>query len=194
MIDKKEITGIILAGGKSERMGTDKGLIKLNNKPFIEHIITALEALVSNIIIVTNSKDYDAFGLIRVEDKIKNAGPLAGIYSGLKASKSAFNLVMSCDIPLINRTVLKQLITNMEDNHDIVQVESQGQSMPLIGLYRKRCEPIFYKLLLEGERRLRFAVNSCMVKTIVLDPKLDVYTTNINTPEQLKQIRNDHKR
>jgi len=192
MIDKKHITGIILAGGKSQRMGTDKGLIIWNNKPFIKHIIDVLEPLVSEIIIVSNTNNYDAFALKRIEDDIKNAGPLAGIYSGLKASKTDYNLVLSCDIPLINTNILKQLINNIEDKIDIVQIESKGQSMPLIALYKKQCETIFHKLLLENERRLRFAVNTCNVKTILLDENLNASTANINTPEQLKQINNDH--
>lgn len=192
MIDKKNITGIILAGGKSQRMGTDKGLIQLKNKPFISHIIEALNPLVSKTIIVSNSIKYDAFGLKRIEDDIKNAGPLAGIYSGLKASKTNYNLVLSCDVPLINTTILKVLINSIEENTDGIQIKSAGQNMPLIALYKKQCEPIFLKLLLDGERRLKFAIKACRITTIVLDKELEKHTTNINTPEQLKQISNDN--
>ena len=192
MIDKKHITGIILAGGKSQRMGTDKGLILWNNKPFIQHIIKALTPITSKTIIVSNNKKHDAFGLTRIEDLIKNAGPVAGIYSGLKTSKTTYNLVLSCDIPLINTKILKQLIINMDEDIDIVQIESKKQTMPLIALYKKHCETIFYQLLQEGERRLKVVVNTCKVKTIILDDNLNAYTKNINTPEQLKQINHDH--
>lgn len=194
MINKNNITGIILAGGKSQRMGTDKGLIKLNNKPFINHIIDALNPLVSETIIISDNKNHDAFGLKRVDDEVKNAGPLAGVYSGLKASKTLYNIILSCDIPLINTDILKQLISNIENEVDSIQIKSQEQTMPLIALYKKRCEPIFHKLLLEGERRLRFALNSCNVKTIVLNKDLEIYTANINTPEQLNKITNDNNR
>ncbi|QXP59364.1 molybdenum cofactor guanylyltransferase [Olleya sp. HaHaR_3_96] len=192
MLDRTNITGIILAGGKSQRMGTDKGLILLHNSPFIKHISIALKPLVSEIIIVSNIQKHDIFGFKRIEDDIENAGPVAGIYSGLKASKTDYNLVLSCDIPLINTTILRQLISNIENDVDIVQIKSKGQTMPLIALYKKQCESIFYKLLLEGERRLKIAVNSCTVKTINLDKNLEDYTANINTPEQLKKISNDN--
>lgn len=188
MTDKKNITGIILAGGKSSRMGTDKGFLKLNNKLFIEHIIDALKPLVSNVIIVSNLKSYDIFGLQRINDDIENAGPLAGIYSGLKASKTELNLVLSCDVPLINKKNLQQLLDAAEEAIDIVQIESQGQQMPLIALYKKQCESIFHKLLLNDERRLHQAVSACNSKSISLNPEDDIYTTNINTPEQLKKI------
>lgn len=188
MIDAKNITGIILAGGKSSRMGEDKGLIEFNNKPFIKHIIDAVTPLVSETIIVSNNPDHDVFGLKRIKDDIENSGPMAGIHSGLKSSNTEYNLVLSCDVPLINTDVLKMLINTADDNADIIQIESQGRSMPLIALYKKKCETVFYKLLLNGERRLHIAVSKCNSKSIVLDSDYALYTTNINTPEQLKNI------
>lgn len=188
MIDKKDITGIILAGGKSSRMGTDKGFLKLNNKLFIEYSIEALQPLVSQMLIVSNNPDYDVFKMERVDDLIKDAGPLAGIYSGLKHSRTKYNLVLSCDIPLIKKEVLEKLIEAIDGNFDILQIESNGKSMPLIAMYKKICETTFYKLLQNDERRLHVAINQCKVKNIVLNSESDLYTTNINTPEELKTI------
>ncbi|MDB4121430.1 NTP transferase domain-containing protein [bacterium] len=68
MIDRKDITGIILAGGKSSRMKTDKGFLLLNNKPFVQYSIDALKPFVSEIIIVTDDSKYDTLGLKRVND------------------------------------------------------------------------------------------------------------------------------
>jgi len=93
MIDRKNITGIILAGGKSTRMDSEKGLILLNRKPFIKHIIEALNPLVNSIMIVSNNSEYDIFNLKRVEDIIENSGPLAGLYSGLFHSKTENNFL-----------------------------------------------------------------------------------------------------
>jgi molybdopterin-guanine dinucleotide biosynthesis protein A len=188
MIDKKDITGIILSGGKSSRMGTDKGFLMYEDKRFVEHSIEALKPLVSNVIIVSDNEDYDAFGLKRIEDVIKNAGPLAGIYSGLKHASTVYGLVLSCDIPLINSEVLKKLIDAVDPDSEVIQIESQGKNMPLIALYKKSCEPIFLKLLNEGERRLQFAVNQCKVKHVLLTSEDELFTKNINTPEQLKAI------
>ena len=188
MIDKKDITGIILAGGKSSRMGTDKGFLKLNNKPFIEYSIEALQPLVSELLIVSNNPDYDVFKLKRVDDLIKNAGPLAGIYSGLKHSKTEYNLVLSCDIPLMKTEILEKLIEAQDGCQDVIQIISNGKSMPLIALYKKTCATIFYKLLQNDERRLHVALNQCKVKNIILNSEYDLFTKNINTPEELKTI------
>ena len=106
MKSKNNITGIILAGGKSSRMGTEKGLILYKNKPFVEHIIEAMNPLVDNIIIISNNKAYKSFGFRCYEDLIKNTGPLAGIYTGLRYSKTENNLIVSCDVPLINTVIL----------------------------------------------------------------------------------------
>ncbi|PKQ46263.1 molybdenum cofactor guanylyltransferase [Confluentibacter flavum] len=188
MIDKKNITGMILSGGKSSRMGTDKGFLSFNGKSFMQHSIDALNPLVTDIIIVSNNKDYDVFGLKRIEDDIENAGPLAGIYSGLKQSKTDYNLVLSCDIPLISSTILQKLIDAIDEDSEIIQIESHGKTMPLIALYKKQCERTFLKLLNEGERRLQYAVNQCLVKNIILNDNEAYFTKNINTPEALKDI------
>ncbi|MBJ6367264.1 molybdenum cofactor guanylyltransferase [Snuella sedimenti] len=189
MIDKKNITGIILAGGKSSRMGTDKGLIMFKGMPFFQHIANALHPLVGEIIVISNHSAYDIFGFKRFEDLIKNAGPLAGVYTGLKHSKTEFNLVLSCDVPLINTGTLNKLIDSYDNNSEVIQIESKGKTMPLIALYKKQCEYHFFKLLQEGERRLQYGVNQCKVKSVSLDAENDVFTNNINTPEQLKAIR-----
>jgi len=188
MIDKKNITGIILSGGKSSRMGTDKGFLLFNGKSFMQHSIDALKPFVDEIIIISNNTDYDVFGLKRIEDAIENAGPLAGIYSGLKQFKTDYNLVLSCDIPLINATILEKLIDAIDNDSEIIQIESQGKTMPLIAIYKKQCVTLFLKLLNEGERRLQYAVNQCNVKNVVLHDEETYFAQNINTPEQLNAI------
>lgn len=190
MIQKRDITGIVLAGGKSSRMGTDKGFLILNNKSFVQYSIDALKPLVSEIIIVSDNSDYDVFGYKRITDAIKNAGPVSGIYSGLQTSKTDYNLVLSCDIPLITSEVLKKLIDAIDDTSEIIQADSNGKSMPLVAIYKKSVAKIFYEFLKEDERRLRIAIKSCKFKNIVLDKAFENTTMNINTKEEFKQIQN----
>ena len=188
----KNITGIILAGGKSSRMGTDKGFLKLNGKLFIEHIINVLSPFVSEIIIVSNNTDYDVFNVKRINDLIEDAGPLAGLFSGLKASNSEKNIVLSCDIPLIHSEVISLLINEKNSTSEIIQIESNGKTMPLIALYDKSCKNTFETLLHQDERRLRFAVSQCKVKNIILKKEQENWVKNVNTPEQLKEIKNEY--
>ena len=190
-MDKKHITGIILAGGKSSRIGSDKGFLLLKHKSFIHHISEARQPLVNNIIIVSNNPDYDIFKLKRVNDLISDAGPLAGVYTGLHYSNTKNNLVLSCDVPLINTDTLKKLTEQVEDYADVIQLKSKGKTMPLIAMYKNHCENHFFELLQQGERRLRFAVNKLNVKTIVLNTALEKFTANINTLTNLNEITNE---
>lgn len=188
MINKTEITGIILAGGKSSRMGSDKGFLLLKDIPFVQYSINALKPLVSEIIIVSDSKDYDVFKLKRINDITKDAGPVAGICSGLEASKTEYNLILSCDIPLITSTVLQKLIQAIDDTSEIIQAESSGKSMPLIALYKRGIKDRFKNFLAQDERRLRVAIKACKYKNVVLNEIHQNSTLNVNTKEEFKQI------
>jgi len=191
MIQKKNITAIVLAGGKSSRMGADKGFIDLNGSSFMERILKTVEPCTQHKIIVSSNPKYDVFNAIRVSDIIPNAGPLAGLFSGLFYSESDVNLVLSCDVPLINIAVLNTLIDNYDPENDVTQVQSQGKSMPLIALYKKQCMHPCLEFLKKGERRLTEVVRQLKTKTIVLDSSLDPMVRNINTEDELKVIRHE---
>ncbi len=185
---KNNITGIILAGGKSSRMGTEKGLIIYKNKPFVEHIIEAMSPLVDNIIIISNNKAYESFGFKCYEDLIKNTGPLAGIYTGLRYSKTENNLIVSCDVPLINTVILQKLTDQKNDTSEVIQLQCQGENMPLIALYKKSCEVIFMEELHQNQKKVQKALKKCNVKTVIIDGSLEQVTANINTPEDLELL------
>ena len=188
MKKSRNITAIILAGGKSSRMGTDKGFVSYKNKPFVQRIIEVIRPLVNEIIIISNNPNYDIFGIKRFNDLVENAGPLAGIQTGLYESETENNLVISCDVPLISSEVIEKLIEQISEDVDIIQLQSKGREMPLIAIYKKQCEHIILKELNRGERRVREVLKQCSVKTIILEKELEIFTTNINTPTDLKNV------
>lgn len=190
MISRNKITGIILAGGKSSRMGKDKGHLKFRGKKFIQHSLDAIEPFVEEKLIVSNDCSYDVFGCRRVEDVIKDFGPVAGIYSGLINSTSEFNIILSCDIPLINERVVEKLLKS-NDGQEIVLIESKGRKMPLIGLYKKQCEEKFKIAIEKGERKLNNVIEQCNVKLVELEDSEVIFTSNINTKEDLMTIVNE---
>jgi molybdopterin-guanine dinucleotide biosynthesis protein A len=188
MIQKQDITGIVLSGGKSKRMGNDKAIVQFDGKTFIQHSIDALTPLSNTVFIVSNSSEHDAFNIKRFNDIIENSGPLAGIYTGLYYSKTPYNIILSCDIPLIHNSVLEQLITQYSDEYDVVLVKSKQKTMPLIALYHKRCLDMCLRLLYSGEKRLSEFINQLHSRTIILEQNLEKHTANINTPHELKQL------
>ena len=188
MVRKQNITAIILAGGKSTRMGSDKGLMKLNNIAFVQHIIDAIKPHVNEILIISDNEKHDVFGLKRYNDVIANVGPLGGIYTGLYHSKTEVNLVISCDVPMLNSELISELLSNYSKEYDIIQTKSNEKTMPLIAIYHKACVTKAEKWIKEGKLRVREFVASRKLKTVNLDKRFEVQLLNINTPEQLKEI------
>ncbi|MBT8272319.1 MAG: molybdenum cofactor guanylyltransferase [Bacteroidia bacterium] len=191
MKTKHNITGIILAGGKSSRMGTDKGLMLLHGKTFIEHIIQALKPTVDEIIIVANNDEYDRFGETRIDDLIQDSGPLAGLFSGLKRSKTDLNLVLSCDVPFITTRVLRIVTDAASDDFEIIQAVYKNESLPHIGLYRKKCMVKSKELLDQGEKRLRSLARHFKTKDLHIDEVYEKNIQNINTLQELKSLLNE---
>ena len=190
-MDRKKITGIVLAGGKSSRMGKDKGFLEFNGKTFMSLIVEALEPIVGTIIIVSNNSDYDVFNLKRVDDIMKDSGPLAGLYTGLFHSETENNIVLSCDVPLINTEVLMELINEFNTETEAIQIESKGKTMPLVAMYKKQCMHPLLKQLQQGERRLTVAIKQLKLKSLKLKPELEQYVRNVNTLNELKDLRHE---
>ncbi|MDH7444166.1 molybdenum cofactor guanylyltransferase [Aquimarina sp. 2201CG14-23] len=176
------ITGIILAGGKSSRMGQDKGLKLHKGIPFIQHIIKALEVVTSKILIITGNKEYTQFGYPCIQDIIPNQGPIGGIYTGLKHTQTEKNLVLSCDVPFITVPVLKNLIANDESDYNVITYED----IPLITLYNKSVAINFLESIEKKRLSLRKTLSTLKVKSIPVDQKIVPFVHNINTQQQYK--------
>lgn len=148
------LTGIILAGGKSSRMGQDKGLMSYKGRPMISFVIEALSPLCDSLIIVSNNEEYKQFGYPVFSDLIKDKGPLGGLYTGLTKSTTSANLVLSCDIPEIKTDFLKELYTFGLD-YDLAFAQNEGKIHPLIGYYNKSISEICHKRIENDQLKLR---------------------------------------
>ncbi len=137
-----EITIIILAGGKSSRMGEDKGMMSLYEKPMVQHVIETAKKISEKISIISNNRNYEQFGLPVFPDSLKDKGPLAGMYEGLIRSDTEKNLILSCDIPYIGIDLLNFLIENSSGFQVTIPVYNQ-RVHPLIGVYTKNCASVF---------------------------------------------------
>ena len=102
--------GIILVGGKSSRMGSDKGLLSYKGKPLVKYSIEALKNKCQHTMLVGENSAYDKFKLPRFEDDTPNLGPLGGIQKGLRMSEQEWNIILSTDIPHVNEWVVNALI------------------------------------------------------------------------------------
>jgi len=184
-----KITGVILAGGKSRRMGTDKGLLPLNGKTFIAHICEALQPIVGdNIMIVSSNADYDFLGYPRIEDLIADKGPVGGIYTALKCSKTRLNIVLSVDSPLVSTDLLLWMLENRNESYTMTQLQVQEKVSPLIGIYDRSVKVIFEEHLASNQLKLRQVVEELRYETLTVPDKWSHQIQNINTPEEYQNL------
>lgn len=133
-----DIIGVILAGGKSSRMGVNKSFLKLGNQTIIERIIDLMKSIFSEVIIITNTpNEYKFLNLPLYEDIYKWQGPLAGIHSALTHSARENIFVLSCDVPLMSKEMIEYIIEYRSDM-PIVFCEAAGYHQPLAGVYSKK--------------------------------------------------------
>ncbi|CAM3630020.1 molybdenum cofactor guanylyltransferase [Cytobacillus oceanisediminis] len=149
------ITGIILAGGHSSRMGENKALLQIGGKTVIERIANQLASMSSEMIIVANNQEeYQFLGLPMVSDQWKEKGPLAGIHAGLTASNTLKNLIVACDMPFIS-TELGKILLKKLDTHQAAVPEIEGRLHPLYAAYRKDTKEAAEQALRDNRLRIR---------------------------------------
>lgn len=133
------VTGIILSGGKSSRMGGNKSLLKIGDQTIIERVRDLMKSIFDEVILITNDPaDYKFLNIPIFEDIFKHKGPLAGIHSGLTHSSSENNFIISCDIPFINKEMIKYLV-DFETDKLITVAKADGYIQQLAGKYSKDC-------------------------------------------------------
>lgn len=161
-------TAIILAGGKSSRMGFDKQFLKFKGKYIIEMLIEQLRGMFNEIIIVTNKPDeYSQYNCILSEDEVKGFGPVAGINTGLKKSGSMYNYLIACDMPFLNADYIdfmKEQIKKQDREVDAVITKLGDWIEPFNAFYSKR-------LIGKAEENIRLGkrkINSLLAGSDVL--------------------------
>ena len=189
---KNNISAFILCGGKSSRMGTEKGLVNYNNKPFIQLVIDAIEPITTNIFLVTDNQEYTDFNYPLVADIYKNKGPVGGIFSALDRSETENNLILSCDIPKISTNVIKNyLINNISDQKDVIFLSDDKNVYPLIGIYNKRVKPKLSEAISSNRIKLLSLLNELNCQVIKVNPRDFESLKNINTQDELKILEKE---
>jgi molybdenum cofactor guanylyltransferase len=136
------LTVFILCGEKNTKMQSEKEMVLFQEKPFIEHIIQAVKPITDKINLITSSKEYDYLPYPKIPDLIVDKGVLGGIYTALSYTETEFNLILSCDIPLISTELLQELISKHTQEAEITVFDSESKTNPLIGIYSKKTAPV----------------------------------------------------
>lgn len=193
-----DASGIILAGGRSTRMGSDKTLLLFNHETLMERTVNELRGVVDEIIIASNhTEKYNIPGTVEVLDTYTGVGPLGGIHAGLIAAKHKYAFIISGDLPLFNGQLATVLLKNRADYDAVVPV-IKGRLEPLCAVYSQSCiEPIAN--CLEANIKKVVQVYSQIRILTIDEDELDIAGEaekmfyNLNTPQDLQRLLSTHK-
>jgi molybdopterin-guanine dinucleotide biosynthesis protein A len=187
------LTIAIQSGGQSRRMQRDKGLVPLNGRPLIEHLLERVRPLGDEILITTNQpQDYAYLGLPMAADETPGAGALAGLHTALKAALGERVLVLACDMPFVNVPLLKHLL-ELSVDVDIVVPRWQDILQTLHAVYRRSaCLPAIEQVLEQGLKRVisfypQVEVRDISEQEILRFDPGGLSFFNVNTPEELQE-------
>jgi FdhD protein len=188
------VSAVILAGGESRRMGSDKSLLPWHGGRFIEHIHRQLNELFDEVVIVTNSPSlYTGISCRKVPDIYYKQGSLAGIHSGLCHARNERIFVVACDMPFLSEEVIRALCAHDRQSEVVIPHSEKGLE-PLHACYAKSCLPAIEAVLDAGKRRIvgffpQVAVaEMALAQVREIDPG-GLSFRNINTPEEYFALR-----
>ena len=188
------VSGIVLAGGQSSRLGMNKSFINVSGQSLIEHIVAKLARLSDDVIIVTNSPEkYDHLEARLVGDIYPGKGALGGIYSGLRAAANTHSLVVACDMPFLDLNLLRYMIL-LARGHDVVIPRIGGLPEPLHAIYSKICLEPIDRLLARGGFKIIDFFSEVRVR-YVEEGEVDIFDPqhlsffNVNIPSDLEEMK-----
>ncbi len=190
------VSALLLAGGKSSRLGTDKAKVKLDGESvMIQAIAEKLSELSEDIVVSTNGRRYEDITIpVRWATDIKpGAGSLMGLYSGLLAVKHDYAIAVACDMPFINIELLKYMLSLPRD-YDALLPRIGDKTEQLHSIYARKCLPAMEKFLGSGRLKITAFLDEINVKYISediinrYDPQ-HLSFFNVNTAEQLKEAQ-----
>jgi molybdopterin-guanine dinucleotide biosynthesis protein A len=147
------MTGIILAGGRSSRMGTPKALLPFAGEPLLLHIVRRLQALFPEVVVVgAPGQQLPPIAVRTVEDVEAYQGPVGGIYYGLRSIADEAAFVTSCDAPFASIALIRELV-RLHPHHDVVVPRWEGRLQPLFAVYRTSVVAPLEQQLRSGELR-----------------------------------------
>lgn len=187
-----QVSAIILAGGQANRMGgAGKGLVPLQDKPLVQHVIERLTPQVDEILINANREisQYEALDLPVLQDQHVNfIGPLAGFALGLKHGKHEYVLTVPCDSPLLPADLTERLMHALVANDaDIAVAKSAGHTHPVFSLMKKSVLPSLLDYLDQGERKVSTWQKSLTYIEVEFNDVSEAFV-NLNTFEELEAL------
>jgi molybdenum cofactor guanylyltransferase len=189
---KSLVTGVVLAGGRAQRMGgQDKGLLSLAGVTMVEHVLNALKPQVGRILINANRHHdlYAAYGYPVVPDNLEGfCGPLAGMASAMQAASTTYIVTAPCDSPFVPPDLVRRLYESLAVKQAEISTAHDGERLhPVFALLDCSLLPSLLDYLHGGGRKIETWYNQHRLAIADFSGCKDVFF-NINTPEEIRDV------
>ena len=191
-----DVTGILLAGGKSRRMGEDKRHLVVGEQTLLERGLAVLRSIFQEVLVVI-AQDSDPLGVDArvVRDLVPDCGSLGGLYTGLMQATTPSIFVAACDMPFLDRAVIAQF-TSRRANADIVMAKLVGRLHPMHALYGKQCVPVLEQMIRARQLKIQEIASKASLRVhyvteadlLTIDPSGRSFY-NVNTLADLEAAR-----
>ncbi len=191
MVPKDTLVGVVISGGKSSRMGTDKSLLLWNNKPFYLHAAEILAPFCSEIYVSCNVSQSNNYILPVITDKYGSYGPISGVLSSMHALSGHSIITLPCDMPELSEGIINVMISSNKERLDGVFLKDDNNQLEsMLAIYN----PSIYSKLLawydSGKYSLKKFIESCDNISYLT---LDMHTLiNLNTPTELDNFNRNN--
>ena len=198
------VTGVILAGGQSRRMGQNKAFLQLGDEPIIGHVIRRMRLVTDELLLITNNHaEYAHLGLPMHSDRVPDAGALGGIYTGLMHASHEVILCVACDSPFLQPKLLAYLVSVLGEYDAVMPYTQSSRQTPLCrniilqtlcAAYSKSCLPVIKRMLQESELRVHALAERAHIQHV--SPEVwqgfdseGMSFFNINTPDDFERAK-----
>lgn len=196
-----DVTGILLAGGKSRRMGEDKRFLFIGEQTLFERTLAVLRSIFQTVCVVIAQDSPPLEAEVPVfRDLVAGCGSLGGLYTGLKQAHTEYVFVVACDMPFLNPILIRYMVS-LRDETDIVMVRLEQGLQPTHALYSRRCLPVIEGMLQARQLKIQYlATHPSLQIRLVAESELrkidheGLSFLNVNTPADLDAARMRHAR
>ena len=191
-----KVTGFVLAGGLSSRMGEDKSLMLFRGKPLIMYAIEALSPLCEKVIISSKLMVYGFTGCEVWPDELPVQAPINGLFSCLKRTNTDWNIILTCDMPFAGSQLFAYLLEQVHGEDAVIPVHGQGLVEPLCGVYNRSVLSVLEQHVQVEQYGILKLLQSIRCRYVNIGPEQEFYHkemfSNLNSPADM-DMRNDSK-
>lgn len=192
-----DVTGVVLAGGKSRRMGRDKRFLEVGGQALLERVCDVVASLFTECLlsVAEPTSELEAMGHRLVFDEIPDCASLGGLYTGLLSATYSRIFVVACDMPFITHTSIQRFL-DLSQDYDVVMAQLATGLQPMHAVYSKACLPSIQRMMKDRVLKIQMLAQTPSLRTRILNEK-EVATSqedllpffNINTPMDLEMAR-----